>query len=80
MSVRLGLPGGVKCAFDDPGELHPPGERHIANVGVIANDAGDGVGPEIENDRQPGMVRWHTGNHAANDAAPSASAASGNSH
>jgi len=52
-------PGGVKSPFHGAGELHPPGERHTAIAGVVADDAGDRVGLKIEDDRQPGIVRGH---------------------
>lgn len=57
-------PGGVKGTFDGAGELHPAGERRAAIAGVVADDAGDEVGPEIEVDRQPGMVWWHGDDNA----------------
>jgi hypothetical protein len=61
--VNVGMAGGVKSALDGAGQLHPPGERRGAIAGVV-DDAGDGVCPEIEDDRQPGMIRWHAGKDA----------------
>jgi hypothetical protein len=61
--VGVGPPGGVEGALDGAGQLHPPGERRGAIAGVV-DDAGDGVCPQIEDDRQPGMIRWHGGKDA----------------
>lgn len=58
-----GALGRVDGALDGAGQFHPPGERQ-AVAGIVADDAGDGICLEIDDDRQPGVVRWHAGNDA----------------
>jgi hypothetical protein len=63
-SLTIAAPRGVKGALDGVREFHPPGERQ-AVTGAVADDAGDWVGLEIEDDGKPGMIRWHGENDAA---------------
>ena len=65
-----GSPGRVERALDCPRELHPAGERRPQIAGTVADDAADGVRLEIEDDRQPGAVRWHAEDDARTGETP----------
>ncbi|MGH3171177.1 MAG: hypothetical protein ACRDN0_35580 [Trebonia sp.] len=69
----VGPSGGVPPALDGAGELHPSGERLAAVAAAVEHDAGDRVGPKIEDEREPGMVR---NGHGIHDVLPAASATS----